>query len=170
MAKLSNDNEILKLKKAFEIIDKDNSGEIEYEEIPKIFEELGIQASEQELKNIFNSLDFHCDGKVNYSEFLAGTISSLKIYKDDKLFSAFKYFDINDEGYITCDSIITALKENNVAVDEMGLNDYFNKRKLKKINFELFKTLVLAKNVGEENIIRFRTKSMTIQTDNTIDD
>ena len=170
LAKLSNDKEILKLKKAFDIIDKDNSGEIEYEEIPKIFEELGIQASEQELKNIFNSLDFHCDGKVNYSEFLAGTISSINTYKEDKLFSAFKYFDVNDEGYITCDSIINALKGNNVAVDEMGLIDYFNKRKLKKINFELFKTLVLAKNVEEENIKRFRSKSMTLQTDNTIDD
>ena len=159
LAKLSNDKEILKLKKAFEIIDKDNSGEIEYEEIPNIFHDLGIQASEDELKSIFRSLDFHCDGKVNYSEFLAGTLSSLKMYKDDKLLSAFKYFDVNDEGHITYDSIITALKASNVAVDEMELIDYFNKRKLKKINFEQFKTLVLAKNFDEERIRRFRSKS-----------
>ena len=165
LAKLSNDKEILKLKKAFEIIDKDNSGEIEYEEIPKIFEDLGIQASEQELKNIFKSLDFHCDGKVNYSEFLAGTLSSLKIFKDDKLLSAFKYFDVNDEGQITCDSIIWALKASNVAVDEMELVDYFNKRKLKKINFEQFKTLVLAKNFEEERIKRFRSKSINTEGD-----
>ncbi len=165
LAKLSNDKEILKLKKAFEIIDKDNSGEIEYEEIPKIFEDLGIQASEQELKNIFKSLDFHCDGKVNYSEFLAGTLSSLKIFKDDKLLSAFKYFDVNDEGQITCDSIICALKASNVAVDEMELVDYFNKRKLKKINFEQFKTLVLAKNFEEERIKRFRSKSINTEGD-----
>ena len=165
LAKLSNDKEILKLKKAFEIIDKDNSGEIEYEEIPKIFEDLGIQASEQELKNIFKSLDFHCDGKVNYSEFLAGTLSSLKIFKDDKLLSAFKYFDVNDEGQITCDSIIWALKASNVAVDEMELVDYFNQRKLKKINFEQFKTLVLAKNFEEERIKRFRSKSINTEGD-----
>ena len=165
LAKLSNDKEILKLKKAFDIIDKDNSGEIEYEEIPKIFEELGIQASEQELKNIFKSLDFHCDGKVNYSEFLAGTLSSLKIFKDDKLLSAFKYFDVNDEGQITCDSIIWALKASNVAVDEMELVDYFNQRKLKKINFEQFKTLVLAKNFEEERIKRFRSKSINTEGD-----
>ena len=163
LAKLSNDKELLKLKKAFEIIDKDNSGEIEYEEIPKIFEDLQIEASEQELKNIFNALDFHSDGKVNYSEFLAGTISSLKMYKDDKLLSAFKYFDIYDEGHITADSIIAALKSNNVQVDEMGLIDYFNKRKLKKINFEQFKTLVLANNFEQENIKRLRSKSITIE-------
>ena len=159
LAKLSNDKEILKLKKAFEIIDKDNSGEIEYEEIPNIFKDLGIQASESELKSIFRSLDFHCDGKVNYSEFLAGTLSSLKNFKDEKLLSAFKYFDVNDEGYITCDSIIIALKASNVAVDEVEIIDYFNKRKLKKINFEQFKTLVLAKNFDEEIIRRVRSKS-----------
>ena len=162
LAKLCSDKEIIKLKQAFLAIDKDNSGEIEYEEIPKIFSELNIEASDTELKNIFSSMDFHCDGKVNYSEFLAGTISSLKIYKDDKLFSAFKYFDVNDEGYITSESILSALKASNVAVDEISLIDYFNKRKLKKINFEQFKTLVLAKNFEEESIKRFKSKSNKI--------
>ena len=46
LAKLCNDKEIIKLKKAFLAIDKDNSGEIEYDEIPKIFEELGIDATD----------------------------------------------------------------------------------------------------------------------------
>ena len=66
--------------------------------------------------------------------------------------SVFKYFDVNDEGQITCDSIIWALKASNVAVDEMELVDYFNKRKLKKINFEQFKTLILSQNFQEERI------------------
>ena len=121
--------------------------------------------SDKELKNIFNSLDFHCDGKINYSEFLAGTLSSLKNFKDEKLLSAFKYFDVNDEGYITCDSIIIALKASNVAVDEVEIIDYFNKRKLKKINFEQFKTLVLAQNFDEERIRRFRSKSFGTEND-----
>ena len=46
LAKLCNDKEILKLKYAFMAIDKDNSGEIEYDEIPKIFKELNIEASD----------------------------------------------------------------------------------------------------------------------------
>ena len=46
LAKLCNDKEILKLKHAFMAIDKDNSGEIEYEEIPKIFKELNIEATD----------------------------------------------------------------------------------------------------------------------------
>ena len=46
LAKLCSDKEIIKLKHAFLAIDKDNSGEIEYEEIPKIFNDLNIKASD----------------------------------------------------------------------------------------------------------------------------
>ena len=46
MAKLFSDKEINKLKRAFMAVDKDNSGEIEYEEIPKIFKELGFEATD----------------------------------------------------------------------------------------------------------------------------
>ena len=164
LAKLSNDKELLKLKKAFDAIDKDNSGEIEYEEIPKIFKELNIKMSDKELKNIFNSLDFHCDGKINYSEFLAGTISSLKIFKEDKILSAFKYFDVNDVGYITYESVITALKSSKVAVDEKGLLGYFQKFNLKKINFEQFKNIVL-ENQEKELIKRYQSTTSYLPTE-----
>ena len=70
-------------------------------------------------------MDFHCDGKVNYSEFLAATISSINFGKEEKLWLAFKYFDTTDSGYITLDSVIDALKESGVVVDEQGLNDPF---------------------------------------------
>lgn len=46
LAKITNESEVIKLKQAFSIIDKDNSGEIEYEEIPKIFKEMGIKATD----------------------------------------------------------------------------------------------------------------------------
>lgn len=63
--------------------------------------------------------------------------------KEEKLWSAFKYFDINDTGYITSDSVIEALKANNVSVDESGLNNVFKslKKTNKRLNFEEFKKL-----------------------------
>ena len=147
LAKLCSDKEILKLKHAFLAIDKDNSGEIEYEEIPKIFKELGIEATDNELKSIFSSMDFHCDGKVNYSEFLAATISSINFNKEEKLWSAFKYFDTTDSGFITLDSVMEALKDSGVIVDEEGLNEIFAdlQKKGKKINFNEFKAIVFGK-------------------------
>lgn len=94
---------------------------------------------------IFSSMDFHCDGKVNYSEFLAATISSIKFSKEEKLWSAFNYFDTTDSGYITLDSVIDALKDSGVVVDEQGLHQTFIelRKQGKKINFEEFKTIAL---------------------------
>ena len=88
-------------------------------------------------------MDFHCDGKVNYSEFLAATISSINFNKEEKLWSAFNYFDTTDSGYITLDSIIDSLKEIGVVVDEEELRKTFKelKKQGKKINFDEFKEI-----------------------------
>ena len=163
LAKLCSDKEILKLKHAFLAIDKDNSGEIEYEEIPKIFSELNIKASDTELKNIFSSMDFHCDGKVNYSEFLAATISTINFNKEEKLWSAFKYFDTTDSGYITFDSVMDALKNSGVIIDEEALTQTFNElqKKGKKINFSEFKAIALGKDEDEHNDIEKNIKKLT---------
>ena len=162
LAKLCSDKEIIKLKHAFLAIDKDNSGEIEYEEIPKIFNELNIKASDIELKNIFSSMDFHCDGKVNYSEFLAATISTINFNKEEKLWSAFKYFDTTDSGYITFDSVMDALKNSGVIIDEEGLTKTFNElqKKGKKINFREFKAIALGKDEDEHDIINRRDSNV----------
>jgi Ca2+-binding EF-hand superfamily protein len=62
--------------------------------------------------------------------------------KEEKLWSAFKYFDINDSGYITSESMIEALKTNNIPVNESGLIDVFETlNKNKKLSFEEFKKI-----------------------------
>jgi Ca2+-binding EF-hand superfamily protein len=43
LAKISSESEILKLKKAFLEIDKDNTGTIEMEEVIEIFDKMGIK-------------------------------------------------------------------------------------------------------------------------------
>ena len=105
---------------------------------------------QKELQSIFNSLDFHCDGKINYHEFLAATISTIHFSKEERLWSVFKYFDTTDSGYITVDSVILALKESGVVVNEEGLRDTFKelKKNGKAINFKEFKDIAF-KSFGE---------------------
>ena len=111
-------------------------------------------------------MDFHCDGKVNYSEFLAATISSINFYKEEKLWLAFKYFDTTDSGFITYDSVIDALKESGVVVDEDGLNNTFInlKKKGEKISFNEFKNIALGNRqenkMNDESGIRDNTISI----------
>ena len=99
-------------------------------------------------------MDFHCDGKINYHEFLAATISTIHFNKEEKLWSVFKYFDTNDSGYITVDSVIDALKESGVVVNEEGLRNTFKelKKNGKSINFKEFKAIAF-KSFGENEEI-----------------
>lgn len=110
-------------------------------------------------------MDFHSDGKVNYSEFLAATISSINFTKEEKLWSAFKYFDTTDSGYITLDSVIEALKETGVFIDEEGLHKTFVelKKKGKKINFTEFKAIAFG---GKEEEIKEEYRKKEEDEDN----
>ena len=111
-------------------------------------------------------MDFHCDGKVNYSEFLAATISTINFCKEEKLWLTFKYFDTTDSGFITLDTVIEALKESGVVVDEQGLNETFieMKKKGEKIGFNEFKALALGNgmktNINDESEIKDNTLSI----------
>ena len=116
-------------------------------------------------------MDFHCDGKVNYSEFLAATISTINFNKEEKLWSAFKYFDTTDSGYITLDSVMDALKDSGVIIDEEGLKKTFNElqKKGKKINFNEFKAIALGQDIIEEDHeIDFSSKENENETNNKI--
>ena len=66
------------------------------------------------------------------------------------MWSVFKYFDTTDSGYITVDSVILALKESGVVVNEEGLRDTFKelKKNGKSINFKEFKDIAF-KSFGE---------------------
>ena len=107
-------------------------------------------------------MDFHCDGKINYHEFLAATISTLHFNKEEKLWSVFKYFDTNDTGYITAESVIDALKESGVVVNEEGLRDTFKelKKNGKSINFQEFKAIAFNSFGEEEDIDKNNEKNI----------
>jgi Ca2+-binding EF-hand superfamily protein len=68
--------------------------------------------------------------------------------KEEKLWAAFKYFDTQELGYITSESVIDALKNNKVPVNEIGLTSVFNsiKKSSKRLNFEEFKVLFIGNN------------------------
>ena len=144
-AKILKDSEIDKLKNIFSFIDKDNSGEINYENLKEMFKENNIDINEKELQKIFKSLDFHSYGSINYTEFIAATLSSIKFSIEEKLIAAFNYFDINNKGFITIDTIFEALIQNNINVDKIGLEKIFKDKK-RKIEFFEFKRIFYEKN------------------------
>ena len=146
IAKITREEEIKKLKEIFNQIDTKNEGTIRIEEIKNTFNSIGIQINEQELNKLWKGLDFHGDGYVNYTEFLAALISQYSYNDENKLWSMFSFFtgSIEEKQVITYDILINKAQALNLSLNERALKESFDelKREGKKITFDEFKSLI----------------------------
>ncbi len=100
--------ELKDLKTAFYAIDSDHSGLINIDELHNAFIEANINISEEEIKNIISSNGEEKD-KLDYTEFIVASLNQKKFIDKDKLIKAFKYFDVDDSGYIDSSDVKKAL-------------------------------------------------------------
>lgn len=144
IAKLTTDDEIKKLREIFELLDIKNTGTLTFEEIQIGLKKINHPITDQELEEIWHGLDFHQDGEINYTEFLAAMISSVKAQRDEKLLTSFKFFECEDEGLISYNSLTKAIEAFGLSINETEIQKTFDsfKTKDKKINFESFKKLI----------------------------
>ena len=87
------------LREAFRALDKSNTGLLKLNEMKQAFMESNIQPGD--LEDIFKTIDFHNDGTINYSEFLAATVDKKKALTMQNLWFAFHHFDAANSGFIT---------------------------------------------------------------------
>ena len=159
IAKITSEKEIEKLKNFFMQLDVDNSGTLTVDEIEKAFKEIDIGITEEELKQIWEGLDFHQDGQINYSEFLAAMISSFNFQKEEKLWSVFNLFKENsgNKNYITYESLYNAAKALNLNINENEIKKCFEKYN-EEIDFETFKKLIMSSE-DEDKRMSIKKKS-----------
>ena len=101
--------EMKDLKKAFYAIDYDHTGKINIDELDKAFKQVNIKVSQEELKKIISYSDDHGSGKIEYTDFIVASINQKKFLDKDKLITAFKYFDVDDSGFIDASDVKKAL-------------------------------------------------------------
>ena len=157
MAKISSEKDLERLKNFFLQLDVDNSGTLTVDEIEKAFKEINIGITDEELKQIWEGLDFHKDGQINYSEFLAAMVSSFNFEKEEKLWSVFNIIRENsgNKNYITYESLYNATKALNLNINESEVKKCFEKYN-EEIDFETFKKLIM--NSEEEDKRTFLRK------------
>ena len=102
------EKELLKLKKAFMAIDRDHTGIIKVNELEKAFQMLNIEISDGDIKKIYEAASEQKDG-IDYIDFIVASMDQKLYLKKEKLIQAFKYFDVDDSGYIDKSDIKNAL-------------------------------------------------------------
>ena len=142
IAKISTEKEIKQFMDFFDIFDSENTGILTIPEIKNAFKQIGINVNENDLKLIWNGLDFHKDNEVSYTEFLAAMVST-KPYNDLKgnLCTVFNYFK-EDKDFITADSILQTGKALNLVMNENGIKKGFEIFKKEKITLDEFQNVI----------------------------
>ena len=144
LAKIGNEKELIQLKQLFNQLDTDNTGTLDQDEIEKAFKKIGINIEDEDLKTIWEGLDFHKDGEVNYTEFLAAMVSSYSFMKEENLWSVFNYMKENNKNtdYVSIDSVLNAARSLNLNINEEAVKKGFDGYKADKISFEDFKKIM----------------------------
>ena len=105
------DNEINDLKEIFKAFDKDNDGQINYDEFEQGLIKLKSKIIEfDEVYSYFNSIDTDKNGKIDYTEFIASILKKKIFLKEERLYEAFSMLDKKGNGKITKDELMSVLK------------------------------------------------------------
>lgn len=104
-------NEIKELKEAFTQMDTDNSGYLTLDEIEEALHHAGCSNVGEELKVILSNATHRNSGRIDYSEFLAATLTSKMEMKEEFMWNAFKHFDVKNSGFITPENLVVALRK-----------------------------------------------------------
>ena len=67
---------------------------------------VGRGGDEQQIKQIIAEIDYVGNGLINYTEFLAATLTIT--LSDEILERLFRRFDVNDTGFISKDNLVAA--------------------------------------------------------------
>ena len=98
------EEEVKKLKENFQKFDTNGDGMLSLEEVKKaISHNKGISLSNVE--QIFKSIDTDNSGNIDYTEFIAASLDKNIYLQENKLYEAFKLFDVDGSGKISKDEI-----------------------------------------------------------------
>ncbi|KAL5998606.1 Calcium-dependent protein kinase 15 [Asimina triloba] len=119
------EEEIKGLRQMFKNMDIDQSGTITYEELKTGLSKLGSKVTEAEVKQLLDAADADHNGSIDYMEFVTATMHRHRLEKDENLYKAFQFFDIDGSGFITRDELKQAMTAYGMG-DEATINEIIN--------------------------------------------
>lgn len=104
-------DEVQELHDLFTAIDEEGTGFISFDQLRQALDVAGFEMAKEEVDALLEGLDVTGNGKISYTEFLAGCMESQKLVSDMKIKEAFGFFDRDGSGCITLDELREALTQ-----------------------------------------------------------
>ena len=99
--KTLNINKFEQLRKQFEELDTNNTGQVDASELSLALKKSDLNIPEDKIDQIIKEIDTADNNMINYTEFLAATMTTRKFLNENRLLMLFREFDVDDSGYIT---------------------------------------------------------------------
>ena len=131
------DDEVKKLKDAFQKIDVNKDGMLTLEELKNAVNQ-NPEVHVMNIEQIFKTIDTDNSGVINYTEFLAASIDKRIYLQEDKLRDAFKLFDEDKSGKISKSEISKVLKFKKSGAEMTKLFEKYDLNGDGEIDFEEF--------------------------------
>ena len=131
------DDEVKKLKDAFQKIDVNGDGMLTLDELKNAISQ-NPEVHVMNIEQIFKTIDTDNSGVINYTEFLAASIDKRIYLQEDKLRDAFKLFDEDKSGKISKSEISKVLKFKKSGTEMTKLFEKYDLNGDGEIDFEEF--------------------------------
>ena len=82
LVKTATEEEVAELRTMFQAIDVDGTGMIKASELQDAMKSKQLKMSDTDVKGLIEEMDYHNNGKINYSEFLSATLNLQKFLTD----------------------------------------------------------------------------------------
>ncbi|KAK1434898.1 hypothetical protein QVD17_00652 [Tagetes erecta] len=169
--------EVAGIKDVFHMIDTDNKGKINLEDLRIGLPKLGHQVNDADLQNLIESADADRDGTLNLGEFVAVALHFKKMANDEHLHKAFEFFDKNRTGYIEVGELRQALSEEGENTNEEVINAIMHEVDMDKdgrISYEEFAAMMKAgtdwrKASRQYSRERFNNLSLKLMKDGSLE-
>lgn len=148
-------------RQAFQLFDTDKKGYFTLEELSQITINMGMDATNSELRDMINDMDQNSDGKIDFDEFC--TLMTRQSQKnpnatprtqqkqaeqvEDEMWTAFNIFDKDGDGKITVQELretLSMLGENLSTTEIQTMFDQIDTDNNQAIDFEEFKTMMMS--------------------------
>mmetsp|Transcript_23393 Transcript_23393/g.72876 ORF Transcript_23393/g.72876 Transcript_23393/m.72876 type:complete len:470 (+) Transcript_23393:34-1443(+) len=103
------DEDVQELRRTFQALDANGDGVLTLAEIQEGMANHSVRLPE-DLEGVLRNLDTDGSGKIDYTEFIASTLTSKEYLRKDVMWAAFKVFDQDGDGSITADELVKVLK------------------------------------------------------------
>lgn len=146
LVKTLEEHEVADLREQFEAIDTDGTGLIKASELTALMKSKQLKMSDGEIKSLIDEMDYHNNGKINYSEFLSATINVHQFLTEQRLLAIFNQFDTDGSNKITEDNIFYAMQKLGHEVPRADIADIIKQHDLTKdgvLSFDEFKHIFL---------------------------